>query len=117
MKVPKLCLQLLAENAIKFSATGRPPYHIDITARQDAFCHEVSVRDIGPGFSQEVLDSLEKKMAEIDESGLLPSLEINGMGLLNIYIRYKLLHKGRIIFRLENCEPHGACVTIGEYYG
>ena len=44
-------------------------------------------------------------------------VQINGMGLLNIYIRYKLLHKGKLIFRLENCQPHGACVTIGEYYG
>lgn len=117
VKVPKLCIQLLVENAIKFSATGRPPYHINITAQQDEFHHEISVQDIGPGFNQEVLNSLEQKMTEIDESGLLPSLEINGMGLLNIYIRYKLLHKGKIIFRLENRESCGACVTIGEYYG
>lgn len=117
VKVPKLCIQLLVENAIKFSATNRPPYHINITAQQDAFHHTISVQDIGPGFTQEVLDSLNQKMAEIDASGLLPSLEINGMGLLNIYIRYKLLHKGKLIFRLENCQPHGACVTIGEYYG
>jgi len=117
VKVPKLCIQLLVENAIKFSASNRPPYHISITAKQDARHHEISVQDIGPGFSADALKTLNEKMAEIDESGLLPSLEINGMGLLNIYIRYKLLHKGRIIFRLENCAPHGACVTIGEYYG
>lgn len=117
VKVPKLCIQLLVENAIKFSATSRPPYHISITAVQDESHHEISVQDCGPGFSQAVLDSLNQKMVEIDDSGLLPSLEINGMGLLNIYIRYKLLHNGRIIFRLENCVPHGACVTIGEYYG
>lgn len=117
VKVPKLCIQLLVENAIKFSATTRPPYHISISAEQDEFHHAISVQDIGPGFSQEVLDSLNGKMADIDASGLLPSLEINGMGLLNIYIRYKLLHKGKLIFRLENCQPHGARVTIGEYYG
>jgi len=54
---------------------------------------------------------------EIDASGLLPSLEIDGMGLLNIYIRSRLLHRGKLIFRLENQQPRGACVTIGEYYG
>lgn len=117
VKVPKLCIQLLVENAIKFSATGRPPYHIRITALQDDQHHEISVRDIGPGFSQEALEILNRKMAEIDASGLLPSLEIDGMGLLNIYIRYKLLHRGKLIFRLENQQPRGACVTIGEYYG
>ena len=117
VKVPKLCIQLLVENAIKFSATGRPPYRITITAMQDETHHAISVRDIGPGFSQTALDTIREKIAQIDASGLLPSLEINGMGLLNVYIRYKLLHKGRIIFRLENSKPQGACVTIGEYYG
>ncbi len=117
VKVPKLCIQLLVENAIKFSAANRPPYHIAITAARDEFHHEISVQDNGPGFRPEVLDTLKEKMTEIDNTGLLPSLEINGMGLLNVYIRYKLLHKGKSIFRLENCMPHGALVTIGEYYG
>lgn len=117
VKVPKLCIQLLVENAIKFSAANRPPYHISITAVQDEFHHEILIQDNGPGFSQAALENLNKKMAEIDDSGLLPSLEIDGMGLLNIYIRYKLLHNGKLIFRLENRAPHGACVTIGEYYG
>lgn len=117
VKVPKLCIQLLVENAIKFSAANRPPYQISITAMQDESHHEISVQDNGPGFQPEELDTLYQKMAEIDNTSMLPSLEINGMGLLNVYIRYKLLHKGKIIFRLENCVPHGARVTIGEYYG
>lgn len=117
VKVPKLCIQLLVENAIKFSAANRPPYHISIAAVQDEFHHEILIQDNGPGFSQAALEKLNEKMAEIDDSGLLPSLEIDGMGLLNIYIRYKLLHNGKLIFRLENRAPHGACVTIGEYYG
>lgn len=117
VKVPKLCIQLIVENAIKYATINRPPYCINITAVQDDDHYEISIRDNGPGFSQEILDNLMEKIEEIDNSGLLPSLRINGMGLLNVYIRYKLLHKDRTIFRLENCEPHGACVKIGEYYG
>lgn len=117
MKVPKLCVQLLVENAIKFTATGLPPYRIDIVARQYEDRYELSVMDNGPGFARSALETLGQKIAQIDESGLLPSLEINGMGLMNIYIRYKLLYQDRAIFRLENRQDRGACVTIGEYYG
>ena len=59
---------------------------------------------------------LHQKISEIDKTGLLPSLEINGMGLLNIYIRYRLLHGDRTIFRLENQPGGGAAITIGEVY-
>ncbi len=35
------------------------------------------------------------------------------MGLLNIYIRFKLLYDGKHIFRISNDEAGGALVTIG----
>ena len=37
------------------------------------------------------------------------------MGLLNIYIRYRL-HGQHSIFRLENRPEGGASITIGEVY-
>ena len=116
IKVPKLCVQLLVENAVKFSSVNRPPYHISITGEKSDEYYTLSIADNGPGFSEKELQNLAKKIAEIDVSGLLPSLEISGMGLLNVYIRYKLLHRGDIIFKLENHLPHGARVTIGERY-
>lgn len=116
LDVPKLCVQLLVENAIKFSATRRPPYCISILGAMDETHYEISIRDNGPGFSEEALTMLHQKISEIDKTGLLPSLEINGMGLLNIYIRYRLLHGDRTIFRLENQSGGGAAITIGEVY-
>jgi len=53
------------------------------------------------------------KIREIDETGLLPSLEIKGMGLLNIYLRYKILYGDDVIFQLNNNEGGGARITIG----
>ncbi|MCL2320583.1 MAG: ATP-binding protein, partial [Oscillospiraceae bacterium] len=106
----------LVENAVKFSSVNRPPYHISITGEKSDEYYTLSIADNGPGFSEKELQNLAKKIAEIDVSGLLPSLEISGMGLLNVYIRYKLLHRGDIIFKLENHLPHGARVTIGERY-
>jgi len=117
LNVPKLCVQMLVENAIKFCSINRPPYHISITGKKNNNRYEISIMDNGPGFSAEALKILNGKIAEIDATGLLPSLEINGMGLMNVYIRCKQLHGGNVIFRLENHLPHGACVTIGELYG
>lgn len=116
VKVPKLCVQLLVENAIKFSAANRPPYHVSITGEKNDSYYSISIIDNGPGFSAEAIELLHEKIAEIDSTGLLPSLEINGMGLMNVYLRYKLLHNENVIFRIENHLPHGACITIGEWY-
>ena len=35
------------------------------------------------------------------------------MGLMNIYIRFKTLYKGKHIFRISNLASGGAIVTIG----
>ena len=115
--VPKLCVQILVENAIKYSSTKRPPYHISIKGETKNGNYEIAVNDNGPGFSEEALADVRKKIAEIDDTGLLPTLEINGMGLANVYLRYKLLHSDDVIFKIENGKPKGACVTIGGEYG
>jgi len=38
------------------------------------------VIDNCPGFDQQTIQDIEAKIQQIDESGLLPSLEIKGMG-------------------------------------
>ncbi len=114
--VPKLCVQLLCENAVKFATQERPPWRMRITGSVSGDRYELSIRDNGPGFSQEVLDTINRAIRSIDETGLLPSLSIGGMGLLNIYMRYKLLYQRDIIFLISNNAEGGACVTIGGYY-
>ena len=51
-------------------------------------------------------------MREIQRTGKLPSLKINGMGILHVYIRFRLLYDD-FMFRLENNPEGGACVMIG----
>jgi len=76
----------------------------------------ISVIDNGPGFDQQTIQDIEAKIQQIDESGLLPSLEIKGMGLMNIYIRLKILNSNDITFKLENLAGGGASVTIGGWH-
>lgn len=112
-KIPKLCLQLVVENAIKFSTKKRPPWHINVAGRLFPEYWEIQVIDDGPGFTEEKLQELQEGIDEINRTGTLPNLEINGMGLMNIYIRFKMLYHEKHIFRLANTKPHGAIVTIG----
>ena len=111
--VPKLCVQLLAENAIKFTTTQRPPYRIRIEGEVSGDSYELRIRDNGPGFEQETRDALLAQMEEIRRTNMLPSLKINGMGILHVYIRFVLLYGEQFIFRLENNPEGGACVVIG----
>lgn len=112
-KIPKLCLQLIVENAIKFSTKKKGPWTINIDGLVTSQYWELHITDNGPGFSPEALDILQKEIEKIDQTGFLPNLEINGMGLMNIYIRFKLLYNGKHIFRFSNNVSEGARVTIG----
>lgn len=112
--IPKLCLQMIAENSIKYaSKTVIPPWYITITGTMKENHWEISIKDNGTGFSEEKLREIREKMQEIDRTDTLPSLEINGMGLLNIYIRLKLLYHNKHYMRIENTIYGGAMVTIG----
>ena len=115
IKIPKLCLQLIVENSIKFMTKAKiPPWQIHITGRQEPGYWEISVVDNGVGFTRERLEALRDKIEQINQTGVLPDLELNGMGLMNICIRLKLLYQGRHIFKLDNAgEDGGAVVTIG----
>ncbi len=112
--VPKLCVQGLVENAVKnASASVEPPWDIRISCAQAQGLWVVTVADNGGGFSEEARKTLLEKMREIDETNLLPSLELEGTGLLNLYTRLKLIYKRGYIFEFGNREEGGAIVRIG----
>lgn len=113
IKVPKLCIQPLVENSIRYCATIMPPWRIHIKGEIREGRYEIVVSDNGPGFSDQALEIIESKINEIDNTGLLPSLEITGMGLLNVYLRFKLMHDSNSIFKIENGIDAGASVKIG----
>lgn len=114
--VPKLSIQPLVENAIRYCTTMLPPYQIRVFGTFINGIYTISVTDNGPGFKAEAIALIMNKIHEIDETGLLPSLEIKGMGLLNIYLRYKILYGADVVFQLDNNEGGGARITIGGRY-
>ncbi|HEX3027968.1 MAG TPA: sensor histidine kinase [Clostridia bacterium] len=113
IKIPKLVIQPLVENALKYGTNQEPPWNIRIFGHKANTYWQVSVQDNGAGFDTEKLNIIRNKTEEINKNGLLPSLEIEGMGLLNIYMRLKLTYKNQMIFEIGDFIAGGAIITIG----
>ena len=113
VKIPKLCIQLLVENAVRSVTTAAPPWQVDVSCRIEGENWTVTVSDNGPGFDPEVDRQLRSRMDQILATGTLPGLQIQGMGILNIFIRLYLLDGIPFIFDMGDREGGGAFVTIG----
>ena len=111
--VPKLVIQPLVENCVKYALEVRPPWRITVKGYVESDGWRICVRDNGPGFSAAYLTLFTEKRALIKPGEPLPRLSVGGMGLVNLYIRMLLLYGETLVFTLENLPEGGACVTIG----
>ena len=112
-QIPKLCIQLLVENAVKAASTQSPPWKILIMGQIGIGEWSITVKDNGPGFDPDIEKQLRSSMDRILETGVLPSLKIEGMGILNIFIRLYLLDGNAFLFDFGNMPEGGAFVKIG----
>lgn len=113
MKLPKLSIQPLVENSIKFCSLYSPPWVIHIKGSYHSNGWTITVIDNGPGISDKAKEVLNSKIRQIKEEGILPSLELDGMGLLNVYIRLRLLYKEKMTFTIDSIDQKGTSITIG----
>ncbi len=128
--VPKLLVQPLVENSIKHGFSGTPPWHLTIRAWLQAATDWpesvgsavdtaskttwlLSVTDNGRGFSPEVLAELNQALDQVQTPYDTSQLSLDGMGLMNTYLRLKLLYHNEAVFQLENNADGGATMTIG----
>jgi two-component system sensor histidine kinase YesM len=113
LKVPKLIIQPLVENALKFGTKKEPPWIIRIYGETKGGCWKITVSDNGPGFNEESFKHLFARIREMDETKILPALQLDGMGLLNIYIRLQLSYGEQALFTIAKNAGGGTDVTIG----
>lgn len=111
-KVPKLLVQPLVENCVKYALNVTPPWIISIHIYREGEKRVIQVKDNGSGFSKEYLKKFEDWILQTDSDETLPELEINGMGLCNLYTRLYLKYGKKMTFELENRPEGGACVTL-----
>ena len=111
--IPKLIIQPLVENAIKYGTNCTPPWTIRVEGHMYTDHWQIDVIDSGNGFAPDVLQNIRNSIAEAGRSSGVPSLHINGLGIMNVYLRWKFYEKEAMIFSIDNTsDGHGIC-SIG----
>lgn len=111
LKVPKLTLQPLVENALTHGYDGRNIRRkLSVTGRIEDSTLTLQIRDNGTGFSSEMLENLQKRIADIETN--TGSIEEAGhhIGLVNTCLRLHYYSKGAIHVAIHN--DYGAVVTL-----
>lgn len=116
IEIPKLIIQPLVENAIKHGTDCEPPWFIHVKSTVNDRFWRIDVIDNGAGFSQDVIAMLNRNIEKINEKGGIPEVETDGIGLLNVYLRWKLYCGENIIFSFGNSENGGGIVSIGRFF-
>lgn len=112
-KVPKLLIQPLVENAIRYGSNCAPPWNISVTSECTDTSWKIIVADNGPGFTEEACQKIAQNLAKADQNPGLPELRINGLGTINVYLRWKIFCKSDIIFEYGNSPDGHGVVAIG----
>ncbi len=98
-RIPKLSLQPLVENAFKHSDRSRLCIKVKGTMEEDGR-YQILVSDNGNGFTEEEARSiLEKCQKSVDGLGSL-SVKVDGMGLVNVYVRLHLFYRKDAVFQI-----------------
>lgn len=95
VKIPKLLIQPLVENAVLHGAGNKlNPCTISVSIQPttDTQCLQILVEDDGPGITQEKLESIKQAM----QSGGINSKKGNGMAISNVHKRLELYYQDRL---------------------
>ncbi|WP_315793306.1 cache domain-containing sensor histidine kinase [Paenibacillus sp. BIC5C1] len=115
LQVPMLLIQPLLENVMKYGLRDTPPWKLYIIGELDTLQETwlMTVEDNGPGMEPEALTLIQQYIQQSQEWEAMPELEINGMGLKNIWIRLKLWYGSAAHMHIRNKPSGGVSITIG----
>lgn len=115
-KIPKLIIQPVVENAIKYGTDCQPPWNITVRGYQTEECWIIEVEDSGNGFTPQAIRKITDNIEKAVKTPGLPDLKINGLGTLNVYLRWRLFCGEDFIFKYGNTEQGHGIVSIGRYF-
>ena len=113
IEVPKLIIQPVVENAIKYGSDCEPPWHITIRGFHEKDFWKIDVIDSGTGFTPEAIEKISTNIKKAEQNPGMPELKINGLGTLNVYLRWKLFCGENMIFQYGNTSDGHGIVTVG----
>ncbi len=111
--IPRLLIQPLVENAVKYGIDSEPPWGIAIHGYLCEGGWRIEVMDSGRGFSEEALQTIWERIKKAEDCVGLPEMQIEGMGTLNVYLRWRLFAQEDMIFEVGNTSSGHGIVTIG----
>lgn len=111
--IPKLVIQPIVENCIKYGINIEPPWNILVEGSLYGNSWIISVRDNGQGFDEKHLEMVKQKISLVNINSSFDNFRLDGMGLLNIYSRLRILYGQAAIFNISNHTDGGAMVVIG----
>lgn len=115
IQIPKLSIQPIIENSLKYAFMKKPPWNITVDGYIDEEAGKwfIQITDNGNGFAGEELTELIRTLDSIRESRDITHLKIGGLGLQNVYLRLLLQYGSSASLTVENQTGSGACVTMG----
>ncbi len=111
--IPKLIIQPILENALKYGTNCAPPWEISITTESDQEGWYVKISDTGTGFSSESLEKIRVKIKNWNKETATDDTVENGMGLINVYSRWRIFNGEKYFFNIESTET-GSTVILGQ---
>lgn len=113
IKIPKLILQSLTENAFKHAFINNPPWILKIKFSADNNNWKVEIIDNGGHFSNNKKHQIlaEFKNLNIDEE--LKNFHIGNFGLKNTFIRLKMRYKNDALFQIINSKKNETTIVVG----
>ncbi|MDD2969026.1 MAG: histidine kinase [Lachnospiraceae bacterium] len=113
LSVPKLIIQPLVENAIKYGTDCLPPWTITVTGKLYDDRWQIDVIDSGNGFTTEAIQMIHERIALADANPGMPELKIDGLGIVNVYMRWRIYCREHTIFEVGNTPDGHGMVSIG----
>lgn len=113
--LPRLTIEPLVENCFKHGFREcLPPWHITISCAIEGASWFIRIADNGSGFSPEALSDFQEfkdAYGSRKTADLYRDLEIDGLGLKNIYGRLFLYFNGNVDMYIENGGSRALCVS------
>ena len=116
--VPKLCIQPLVENGIKYSLLEQEVVVINVIVEDHANAIKVSIIDNGCGIDEEMLRNIKQDMEQIQKKAVgtysSANIKFGGMGLAGTLTRLALFFPESFWFQINrNNSGKGTCISFG----
>lgn len=116
LQVPKLLIQPFVENAIKYGTDCIPPWNLSIIGRMHETHWQIDIIDSGNGFAKEDIEKIQELIHKVDSNSGMQEMHVDGLGMINVYMRWKLYCKDTIIFNYGNTQEGHGIVSIGQKF-